>query len=260
MLSDSSKPEVATTPKTKTWSPLTAVLIVLASFLLAPAIVQMVLMGIPYLMGWDSFRAEQWLSESPVSSFFYVLLVETLTIGGLYIFTRYKKVSFRKVAALEKFKARDIGHALLGFLIYFGLFAIALTIVDQFVTLDTDQKQALGFSQGVGGLGLALAFVSLVVLPPIAEEIIFRGFLYGTLRKRLGAWSTIIVTSIFFAGLHLFGAEEGGLLWSAFVDVFVLSIVLCYLREQNGSIWASVGVHALKNGFVFLNLFIISAR
>jgi membrane protease YdiL (CAAX protease family) len=259
MSNDSSKDIPDLAPKPKTWSPVTAVLLVLASFLVAPAIVQLVLMAVPSVLGWDAARTDGW-NDDPVSNFFYVLLVEVLTVGGLYLFTQFKKVSFRQVAAMGKFKPRDIGYALLGILIYFGIFTILLTIVDQFVKLNTDQKQALGFDQGIGGAGLAMAFVSLVILPPIAEEIMFRGFFYGTLRKRLKAWPTIFITSLFFAGLHLFGAAEGGLLWSAFVDVFALSIVLCYLREQNGSIWASMGVHALKNGFVFLNLFIISAH
>jgi membrane protease YdiL (CAAX protease family) len=260
MLSDSSKPAPTLEPKPKTWSPVTAILMVLASFLVAPVIVQVVLMFVPNILGWDAATAKQWLQEAPLSNFLYVLFVEALTVGGLYWFTRYKKVSFRKIAGLGKFKVRDIGHGLLGILIYFGIFTILLTVVDQFVKLDTDQKQALGFNQGVSGAGLAMAFVSLVILPPIAEEIMFRGFFYGTLRKHLKSWPTILVTSVFFASLHLFGAAEGGLLWSAFVDVFALSIVLCYLREQNGSIWASMIVHALKNGFVFLNLFVINAH
>ncbi|MEK7153780.1 MAG: CPBP family intramembrane glutamic endopeptidase, partial [Patescibacteria group bacterium] len=124
-----------------------------------------------------------------------------------------------------------------------------------------EQEQALGFTRGISGTGLVMAFVSLVILPPLAEEIIFRGFLYGTLRaNKVRAGVAILVTSLIFGSLHLFGAAEGGLLWIAFVDTFILSLVLCYFREQNGTIWASVGIHALKNGFVFLNLFIINAH
>lgn len=260
MLNDSSKLDTAPKEKTKQWSVLTAIIVILASFLIAPAIVQVTMIGLTSVLGWDSVRAENWLNNAPLSNFLYVLLVEFITVGGLYWFTRYKRVSFRKVAALGKFKPRDIGYSLLGVLMYFGLFAIMLITVQQFLPIDTDQKQALGFEQGAGGMGLVLAFISLVILPPIAEEILFRGFFYGTLRKRMKAWPTIFITSLGFAALHLFGAAEGGLLWSAFVDVFALSIILCYLREQNGTIWASIGVHALKNGFVFLNLFIINAH
>jgi hypothetical protein len=141
-----------------------------------------------------------------------------------------------------------------------GLFVIGLIIIDALFPINTNQEQALGFTRGVDGMELAMAFVGLVILPPIAEEIIFRGFFYGTLRaNKIRKWSAIIVTSVLFGALHLFGAADGGLLWIAFVDTFILSVVLCYFREKNGTLWASIGIHALKNGLVFLNLFIINA-
>jgi membrane protease YdiL (CAAX protease family) len=264
MSKDSSKQALTaetTGTKHSRWSPVTAIVVVLISFLIIPVIVQLALIATPHILGWSQARADDWVMNAPLSNFLYVLFAETLTIGMLIGFARYKHVAFRAMTALGKPRWRDIGHALLGIMAYFGVFTIVLAAVQQFVNLDVDQKQALGFTQGIGGIGLVMAFVSLVLLPPIAEEIIFRGFFYGTLRNnKVKAWPAILFTSLFFASLHLFGAAEGGLLWTAFVDVFSLSIVLCYLREQNGTIWASMGVHALKNGFVFLNLFVIHAH
>jgi len=132
--------------------------------------------------------------------------------------------------------------------------------VNAVIPIDAQQQQALGFSKSATGIGLVLAFVGLVILPPLAEETMFRGFLYGTFRRhKLPVPWSIVLTSVLFGGLHLFGSEDGGLLWIAFLDTFVLSVVLCYVREKTGSIWASIAIHALKNGFVFVNLFIIHA-
>lgn len=237
---------------------MTAIVLVLVSFLFIPVIVQLGLIFAPHILGWDKARADDWVLHSPLANFLYILITETLVIGMLVGFARFKEVAFRAMVALGKPRWRDIGRALFGLLVYFGLFFVVLAVVQQFVDLSSNQKQALGFEEGVGGAGLAMAFISLVVLPPIAEEILFRGFFYGTLRSRgVKMWTATILTSAFFASLHLFGSADGGLLWSAFVDVFTLSIVLCYLREETGSIWASIGVHALKNGLVFLKLFII---
>ncbi len=196
-----------------------------------------------------------------MSNFLYVLCTEALTVGFVYWFVNRRKISLRVAAALGQPKWRDIGYVLLGTLVYFGLFTVVYAVVSQIFSINESQKQALGFQQGISGIGLWLAFVSLVILPPIAEEIMFRGFFYGTLRGNgWKVWPSIIMTTTLFASLHLFGASSGGLLWAAFIDVFSLSIVLCYLREQNGTVWSSMGVHALKNGFVFLNLFIIHAH
>jgi hypothetical protein len=262
MSNASSKPE----PKNKkeklfAWSPLTALLVVIGSFLVIPTVVQIALILLPNILGWDNARAEHWVNDAPIANFLFVLFTEAFTVGALYKFSVWRHVPFREAVGLGKPRWRDVGHALLGVLIYFGIFMIVYALVTHIFSIDTDQKQALGFDQGVGGVGLWLAFASLVILPPIAEEIMFRGFFFGTLRRNgISLWPSILVTSTLFASLHLFGGASGGLLWAAFIDVFSLSLVLCYLREQNGTIWASIGVHALKNGFVFLNLFIIQGH
>jgi membrane protease YdiL (CAAX protease family) len=54
---------------------------------------------------------------------------------------------------------------------------------------------------------------------------------------------------------------DGGLLEGVNValDVFILSIVMCGLREMTGSIWAGVVLHMMKNGLAFYLLFINTA-
>lgn len=230
-------------------------------FLFLPVISQILLTFYSQFFQIGGNDPNDWLLNAPAANFFFVLLTEVMTVGVLALFLRHKHVAFRIATALGKPRWRDIGLSLVGFMVYFGLFAITLIAVEQLFPIDTGQKQALGFEQGISGAGLALAFASLVILPPIAEEIMFRGFFYGTLRshKVKMVWATV-VTSAFFGFLHLFGGDGSGLLWIAFVDTFVLSVVLCNLREHTGTIWASIGLHALKNGFVFLNLFVINAH
>jgi len=232
---------------------------VLVGFALLPVVASVVITFIPRILGWDSVRADEWILSSPVANFLFVLLSEVLTVGALAWFIAHRKASFKKVMALRRPKLSDLGHSVVGVAVYFVLFAITIVVAEQFFPINTDQEQALGFSRGVSGAGLALAFVSLVILPPIAEELIFRGFFYGTLRGyRLTAGWSMFITSAVFGALHLFGSADGKLLWIAFIDTFVLSLVLCYMREKSGAIWAPIVIHALKNGFVFVNLFIIN--
>jgi len=46
------------------------------------------------------------------------------------------------------------------------------------------------------------------------------------------------------------------LLWVAGIDTFILSLVLIYLREKTDSLYASIGLHMLKNTIAFLGLFV----
>ena len=65
-----------------------------------------------------------------------------------------------------------------------------------------------------------------------------------------------LVTSVIFGALHTLTGKDG-LLWIAAIDTFALSLVLCYLREKTGNLYASMGVHAIKNGIAFLALFVL---
>ena len=44
--------------------------------------------------------------------------------------------------------------------------------------------------------------------------------------------------------------------WAVTIDTFVLSLMLCALREYTGAIWAGVLLHAIKNGLAFYLLFV----
>ena len=67
----------------------------------------------------------------------------------------------------------------------------------------------------------------------------------------------IIITSLIFASPHLLESGSGGLLWIAGIDTFVLSLVLCWVREKTGRLYAGMGIHALKNTVAFISLFLL---
>ena len=224
------------------------------------AVAAIVISAYPSFMGWDTVRAEEWF-DSPGARLAMVFLFELLSVGTIYLFIRYYlKRSFRELVGLKRMKWFEPLIAPAAFIAYLILFMIVFTLVDNFLPIvDTAKEQVLGFDHESKGLALLMAFVSLCVLPPIAEEILFRGFLYGAFRSnKVPFIVSTIITSGIFGFLHLFGAESG-LLWIAFIDTFLLSVILCVIRERTGSIWACIGLHMIKNGFVFLNLFVINA-
>ncbi len=113
---------------------------------------------------------------------------------------------------------------------------------------EINQVQPTGFSYLGHYYEYVLAFVTLVVIGPLAEETLFRGYLYGKLRHSVPVWAAVLATSLLFAAVHS--------QWNVALDVFVLSLVLCGLREVTGSIWAGVLLHMAKNGVAFYLLFI----
>ena len=119
--------------------------------------------------------------------------------------------------------------------------------------LKLDNAQELGISAGdiYNRADLLLAFVMLVMLAPVAEELIFRGYLYSKLRMFVSLWPAVLVTSL------LFGLAHGQL--NVGIMTFAMSMVMCLLRESTGSIYPAIIVHMLKNGLAFYILFVVGA-
>lgn len=151
----------------------------------------------------------------------------------------------------------DIGLAPVGFIIATLLAAGLVAIFNIFPWFDAEQAQEVGFSIYLTGFEKIVAFLILVVVAPIAEELIFRGWLYGKLRPMLSEKMSdraSMIISIFLVSL-LFGIVH--MQWNVGVNVFAMSIVLCGLREITGTIYAGILMHMIKNGVAFYLLYVL---
>ncbi len=90
------------------------------------------------------------------------------------------------------------------------------------------------------------AFASVVVVAPLFEEWICRGYLFGALRTRYGLWRSILLSALFFAILHVQPA--------AALNAFVMGVILAWLYARTGSLWSPVLLHAAHNAVAYLLL------
>ncbi len=142
----------------------------------------------------------------------------------------------------------DIGLALAGFFGYLAFSAILTALFSVFSWFNLTETQPLLYSTLISPSGKILAALALVVAGPILEEVIYRGLIYGKLRKNHSLITSILTVSILFGFLH--GQ------WNVGVDVFALSVVACLMRETTGTIYAGIILHMLKNAIAFYLLFI----
>lgn len=151
----------------------------------------------------------------------------------------------------------DIGLAPIGFIVSLILAGGLTALFNVFPWFNAEEVQELSFSVYVAGFDRIIAFLILVVVAPVAEELIFRGWLYGRLRskllKRMPEAASMLL-SIFLVSL-LFGVVH--MQWNVGVSVFALSVVLCGLREITGTIYAGILTHMIKNGVAFYLLYVL---
>ena len=214
------------------------------------------------LLGKSQFNQPVWTSV--YSAVVYTLaLIITIFVPLLIQNKRKKKkietpAEMRTELGLEGLPTwTDVGLGPIGFIASLLLAALLVFIFSNFPWFVADQTQDLAFSVMAPGFNRVLAFLTLVVVAPIAEEIIFRGWLYGKLREKLnGKLSEIwgIIISSFIASF-VFGLVH--LQWNVGVNVFALSIVLCAMREITGTIYAGMLTHMIKNGVAFYLIYVI---
>ena len=95
--------------------------------------------------------------------------------------------------------------------------------------------------QPESAIGFILLFLAIVIIAPVGEELLFRGFLQQFLEQH---WKdvtrAILVTSLFFAIIHM------NSYW--LIQIYILGIFLGYLSWRTGSVIPSLILHAINNG------------
>ena len=89
---------------------------------------------------------------------------------------------------------------------------------------------------------LPLLWLAVVIVTPIGEETLFRGFLFqGWFREPKDVWPAIILTSVVFALMHVQYD------WFVIGQVFGFGVLLGWMRWVSGSTLLTMVLHALIN-------------
>ncbi|KAG9448423.1 hypothetical protein H6P81_014551 [Aristolochia fimbriata] len=121
--------------------------------------------------------------------------------------------------------------------------------INMLPTLPTSQVGASSVEQSIVArdpVAMALYAVVVSVCAPIWEEIIFRGFLLPSLTRYMPVWCSILVSAIAFALAH-FNAQR-------MLPLVFLGVVMGVVFARSRNLFASMLLHSLWNGFVFLDL------
>ncbi|CAN5533474.1 MAG: CPBP family intramembrane metalloprotease [Actinomycetota bacterium] len=160
---------------------------------------------------------------------------------------------------------RRIGLASLGFVsttwkwiligvgIAFASRMLAFIIVPIYILItgDSSNPQQGLFEDLIAGSAFQIILFALAigVLAPFAEEMFFRGMVFGWLRK-WGFWLSAIISA------GLFGAAHG--INFVFPASFALGLLNAYAYEKSGSIWPAVVAHMTFNGMSLAALLALS--
>jgi membrane protease YdiL (CAAX protease family) len=177
----------------------------------------------------------------------YLLWRASSTPGGL-----------TRIGAIPKRPIRDLWWGVLGFLVAVPMVMAAIQVAVLIGELFGQAAPVLAHDmlkmlvESDSALASVLIVISAVLVAPILEEAIFRGFVQSVMVEAVGEarrWSVVLVASLVFAMIHVNVSTFEN--WQALPGLFVLGIVLGWLYERSGSLWPGIVLHM---GFNTMNI------
>lgn len=154
----------------------------------------------------------------------------------IWLLIKINKANFGEFMAIRPFRWR--------YLFIFSILLLLLNLIIDGVTTWLD-REPMQFMDALilTANPLWLLILAVIVIVPIYEELIFRGFMWsGLVGTKLGVWGTAILTSVVFAVIHV---QYG---WVELLGIFALAMLFSYARLLSGSLLLPIILHIFNNG------------
>lgn len=164
------------------------------------------------------------------------LLSGILTLFILWLFFKIRKKKLYQEAGICRFDKKMIlplivcGVALS----FFTSFVLSVLPIPESVLESYVEKSSL-----VGGGALWLRILSIVVVAPLAEEVIFRGLVLSRLKCVMPRGLAVVITGLIFGIMH------GQIVWMAYA--FVSGVIFAVVAEKTRSVGCAIVLHMAFN-------------
>ena len=228
------------------YHPVSAVLLSLAVFFI-PLLFLYFVLGIVYGLD-DSDTLKNLLQQKEVSlnSYGTDILIYPIEDNVVYLLSiplqvlfiswllRRKSIDPVKSLGLNFFDRKALIYAVILWILYFAFASLYGYLFE--IEMPSDFFE---YSKAVPVWMISIVFI---IGAPIAEELLFRGYLYSQLiNTKLGMYGTIIFTSLLWTGLH---AQYD---FDILISIFFLGLVLGYVRYRHDSVYLAIVIHAIHN-------------
>ena len=199
--------------------------------------------AILFLIGWQGVYPDRPIllpdvGEHGPTLAFAVVFAAPLVLGTLALAIRRKGVPFSDYLGL---KLPGWRAALASVVALYALL-LAAGLADHWTGKEIPSFVTQTFASAQAAQMVPLLVLGFVILAPLQEELVFRGFLYRGFASGFGALAAVLITSGAWAMLH---AQYE---WYFVVQIFLLGLYFGVVRWLTGSTLLTVLLHMLVNG------------
>jgi membrane protease YdiL (CAAX protease family) len=166
-----------------------------------------------------------------------------LILGPILVSLRFRGLKLGSVFGVDRMpvgRSLLLGVSLLvsALPLVFAVDYLASTLLR--VNSTTDTQEVIRIFENATTAAQRIPIILLaVVIAPVAEELAFRGYLYGVIKRYFGPVPALVLTGILFALIHLN--------LPSFFPLLVLASVLALSYELSGTLLVPMAMHALFN-------------
>ena len=117
-----------------------------------------------------------------------------------------------------------------------GLYLVVTLVL---AALPDAWTQSYGDAASSIGTGSVIGVISVTLVAPVVEEIIFRGLIMTRLSRVMPGWLAVVLSAA------VFGVCHGHPVWASYA--FVLGVLYGFVALRAGSIWPSILGHVVFN-------------
>ncbi len=159
-----------------------------------------------------------------------ILLVPVLVVW-------YMKSDVKKLFSLKNPDWKKVPGSVL---LYIGTYCLVMFLSAVLTQLLPESTQNLTTSfEAFLEQPIWLLVLVLAVLPAVGEEILFRGFIFGSLRERWGVRWALIISAVVFGAFHTSLVK--------LLPMTLLGAAFAYMVISTGSIYVSMTLHFVNN-------------
>lgn len=168
---------------------------------------------------------------------------------GTWYYFRERQYPFRPNYK-SAFSLKNIGYIIvMGVLGQYASNLIA-TLTGVLIPSAMDSYEDLAQNFDLSTESPVLMILAVCIVGPIAEELVFRGMIFGKLRRAFSFWPAAIISGIMFGVFHM-NIMQG-------VYASVLGVLLAYVYEKTQTIFGSIFFHIVFNASSYITDFVNS--
>lgn len=169
----------------------------------------------------------------------FLLISSILTVLVLILVYKIKKRNYKEELLINKTSKFNIVFAIILGVACWLFNSGALSLIDEAGLFSSQFQYMEEILSPLGSGSVIMSIITIGIVAPFAEEFLFRGIIYNTLKKKISIKWTIIIQAV------LFGIFHGNLIQGSYATL--LGIVFGYITYKTKSLWPAVIIHMVNN-------------